>query len=272
MITLIISRSRVSWHRAIQLYRAMGPFNVGVIARISSHALAFWAVVQCGVDAFQLSPSAVVPVCGRYSLRSLISNGCGDLERTSAGRNYGHENKHTLLEMSRLLQEDVKEGVNGDADVENYDLSLRAVASEKSEKDVPALASIASAASSGFAATSSRQLPANWLGEKTYILFTAILIGLFTGTNIAVFKTAVEFVREVLYGDGIKLPLINQMLWQSGGKDILTNYIKLSELLPLSTIPVVGGLLVGMLLRFGGEMPPGLRDTVKEGMCFCLSY
>ena len=34
------------------------------------------------------------------------------------------------------------------------------------------------------AARSSRQLPNNWLGEKTYILFTAVLIGLFTGTNI----------------------------------------------------------------------------------------
>jgi len=45
---------------------------------------------------------------------------------------------------------------------------------------------------------------------------------------------------------------------------ITTFSIRLSELLPLWATPVLGGLVVGALLRFGGEMPPGLRDTVKE--------
>jgi hypothetical protein len=40
----------------------------------------------------------------------------------------------------------------------------------------------------------------------------------------------------------------------------------LSEVLPISVIPAVGGLIVGLLLRFGGDMPPGLRDAVREGM------
>ena len=42
--------------------------------------------------------------------------------------------------------------------------------------------------------------------------------------------------------------------------------VKASEILPLSAIPVVGGVIVSALLRFGGDMPPGLRDTVREGM------
>jgi len=118
-------------------------------------------------------------------------------------------------------------------------------------------------------------LPTNWLGEKNYILFTAVLIGLFTGINIAVFKTAVEFVREVLYGDGINLQLISPYLWGGGGggggsgdggEEIRTLSLRLSEVLPISVIPAVGGLIVGFLLRFGGDMPPGLRDAVREGM------
>lgn len=96
-----------------------------------------------------------------------------------------------------------------------------------------------------------RQLPSNWLGEKLYILSTAALIGLLTGSNIACFKTAVEFVREALYGDGVEL---------LKGSDIL---LRISELLPLWLIPAVGGILVGLLLTIG-DMPPGLRDTVKE--------
>jgi hypothetical protein len=144
------------------------------------------------------------------------------------------------------------------------------------EENAPSLASVpldkastASASTSGITTRkSSRQLPTNWLGEKNYILFTAVLIGLFTGTNIAVFKSAVEFLREVLYGDGIQLQGLSPFLWKSGGEEILTFSMKLSEVIPLSAIPALGGLFVGMLLRFGGEMPPGLRDAVKEGTTY----
>jgi len=109
-----------------------------------------------------------------------------------------------------------------------------------------------------------RQLPSNWLGEKLYILSTAALIGIFTGTNIAVFKTAVELVREALYGDGIILPFINPSLWDElRGEEILIFTLRISEILPIWLIPAIGGILVGLLLKFG-EMPPGLRDTVKE--------
>lgn len=114
--------------------------------------------------------------------------------------------------------------------------------------------------------SSSRQLlPTNWLGEKSYILFTAVLIGLCTGINIALFKSAIEFVREVLYGDGIELQVLSPYLFTNGGKEILTYTLTFSEILPLSAIPAVGGLIVGILLRMGdGDMPPGLRDVVKE--------
>ena len=128
-------------------------------------------------------------------------------------------------------------------------------------------ASTASTSTSGnYSPRSSRQLPTNWLGEKNYILFTAVLIGLFTGTNIAAFKSSVEFLREVLYGDGIKLQVLSPYLYKSGGEEILTFSMRFSEIIPLSAIPALGGLFVGMLLRFGGDMPPGLRDAVKEGM------
>ncbi|EJK75668.1 hypothetical protein THAOC_02603 [Thalassiosira oceanica] len=95
----------------------------------------------------------------------------------------------------------------------------------------------------------SRQLPNNWLGEKTYILFSAVLIGLCTGLNISLFKEAVEFVRSALYGDGSSLP---------------ESFRPILEMLPLSAIPVLGAIAVGVILRVGGEFPPGLRDTVKE--------
>lgn len=144
------------------------------------------------------------------------------------------------------------------------------------EENVPPSASVpldkastTSTSTSGITSPrSSRQLPTNWLGEKNYILFTAVLIGLFTGINIAVFKTAVEFVREVLYGDGLNLQLISPYLWGGGdgGEEIRTLSLRLSEVLPISVIPAVGGLIVGLLLRFGGDMPPGLRDAVREGM------
>jgi hypothetical protein len=39
--------------------------------------------------------------------------------------------------------------------------------------------------------------------------------------------------------------------------------LRISEILPIWLIPAIGGILVGLLLKFG-EMPPGLRDTVKE--------
>eukprot|EP00986_Skeletonema_menzelii_P007860 scaffold3122_cov207-Skeletonema_menzelii.AAC.9 len=109
-----------------------------------------------------------------------------------------------------------------------------------------------------------RQLPSNWLGEKLYILSTAALIGILTGTNIAVFKTAVELVREALYGDGIILPFLNPTLWNElKGEEILTITLRTSETIPIWLIPAFGGILVGLLLKIG-EMPPGLRDTVKE--------
>lgn len=109
---------------------------------------------------------------------------------------------------------------------------------------------------------SSRSLPTNWLGEKGYILSTAALIGLTTGTNIALFKKAVEYVREILYGDGVDLSWLNF----GGGATIEGEFMfKLSETIPCALAPAVGGLLMGALLKFGGEMPPGLRDTVTEG-------
>ncbi|KAK1749056.1 CLC voltage-gated chloride channel [Skeletonema marinoi] len=109
-----------------------------------------------------------------------------------------------------------------------------------------------------------RQLPSNWLGEKLYVLSTAALIGILTGTNIAVFKTAVELVREALYGDGVILPFLNPALWNElKGEDILTITLRISETIPIWLIPAFGGILVGLLLTIG-DMPPGLRDTVKE--------
>jgi hypothetical protein len=144
------------------------------------------------------------------------------------------------------------------------------------EENAPPMASVpldkastTSTSTSGITSPrSSRQLPTNWLGEKNYILFTAVLIGLFTGTNIAAFKSSVEFLREVLYGDGIKLQVLSPYLYKSGGEEILTFSMRFSEIIPLSAIPALGGLFVGMLLRFGGDMPPGLRDAVKEGRAY----
>ena len=115
---------------------------------------------------------------------------------------------------------------------------------------------------------SSRILPSNWLGEKVYILFTAALIGLTTGTNIAVFKKAVECVREIMYGDGIPIPpRIEELIGTSlGSVDGGEQFFSLSEKIPLALAPAVGGLLVGILLKMGGDLPPGLRDSVTEGM------
>ena len=144
------------------------------------------------------------------------------------------------------------------------DESSKTTTESSSTTMVPTLTTEKTATTASFSATGSQPLPTNWLGEKAYILSTAALIGLATGTNIAVFKTAVEFVREALYGDGIKLPLL---LGSLGGDEVMEFSLTLSEIIPLALIPAVGGLMVGALLRFGGEMPPGLRDTVKEGGC-----
>mmetsp|Transcript_33793 Transcript_33793/g.69442 ORF Transcript_33793/g.69442 Transcript_33793/m.69442 type:complete len:795 (+) Transcript_33793:57-2441(+) len=107
----------------------------------------------------------------------------------------------------------------------------------------------------------SRILPRNWLGEQIYILSTAALIGVCTGTNIAIFKKGVEFVRESLYGDGITFPLLVHSL---GGEELMMYSLKMNDLFPVALIPAIGGLGVGILLKFGGDMPPGLRDTVRE--------
>ena len=144
--------------------------------------------------------------------------------------------------------------------------------SPREEKEKISTTASSTSTSGITAARSSRQLPNNWLGEKTYILFTAVLIGLFTGTNIAIFKTFVEFVRKILYAfkassftfDRTFLPLDSDVQLPFSGEMLTTFSIHLSELLPLWATPVLGGLAVGALLRFGGEMPPGLRDTVKE--------
>mmetsp|Transcript_3088 Transcript_3088/g.6790 ORF Transcript_3088/g.6790 Transcript_3088/m.6790 type:complete len:722 (-) Transcript_3088:125-2290(-) len=247
-------------------------FSFSVVTIILLHAVAFFQLVTypC-VDAFQpvvFAPRNEYHNFGRGSLFDSCSGVGSRIWCVPAGRQHGNTNTNARLEMaSPLIQED------GDGDATTTDVDDEK-SSKATDEDAPTLASIpddkvqsyASTSTSGITATtaSSRQLPNNWLGEKTYILFTAILIGLFTGTNIAVFKTVVEFVREVLYRDGLKLPLLSQMLSNSGGEEILTFSLRLSEDLPRSAIPVVGGLIVGILLRFGGDMPPGLRDTVKE--------
>ena len=91
------------------------------------------------------------------------------------------------LEMAPPL---IQEDLNGDTIIEGNSEQVPFT------PDDGVVVSDASTSTSGFtAAKSSRQLPANWFGEKSYILFTATLIGLFTGTNIALFKTSVELVR-----------------------------------------------------------------------------
>lgn len=162
--------------------------------------------------------------------------------------------------------------MNGDAPLTDDEPNRDTVESPSSSRaTIPSDNKVLSVATKLKSSSRQRQrqpLPSNWLGEKNYILFTAVLIGLFTGINIAVFKTAVEFVREVLYGDGLNLQLISPYLWGGGdgGEEIRTLSLRLSEVLPISVIPAVGGLIVGLLLRFGGDMPPGLRDAVREGM------
>ncbi|KAL7533483.1 hypothetical protein ACHAXR_005263 [Thalassiosira sp. AJA248-18] len=215
------------------------------IAAVHAGAIFLHVALPC-VDAFQ--PSLFVKKTEFFGIQGRTSwNGLPARRCESANRN-------VRIEMAPLP---IQEDLNEDIIANGQDSKI-----EPEEEDSPTLASTST---SGFTATpSSRQLPTNWLGEKTYILFTAILIGLFTGTNIAIFKTAVEFFREALYGDGVKLPLLSPMLWNSPAQEIMTFSVRVSEVLPLSTIPVFGGLIVGALLRFGGDMPPGLRDTVME--------
>ena len=206
-----------------------------------------------------------------HAFRASFAPRFGNLNSCSTERgnwcaltSHGRKPRENMRMKSHLVQED-----------KNRD-SLSVDNEHVTEENAPSLASVplnkasaASASTSGITASkSSRQLPTNWLGEKNYILFTAVLIGLFTGTNIAVFKSAIEFLREVLYGDGIQLQVLSPFLWKSGGEEILTFSLKFSEVIPLSAIPALGGLFVGILLRFGGEMPPGLRDAVKEGTTY----
>ena len=241
--------------------------NVVFVAMLL-HTSAIFQSLMHHVGAFQL-PTQPLVVHSSTS-RSIISD--------------VHRSKTRIQMKSPLIQE---EDLNGGATDENDII-------EVAEVEVVDSSSKLSAASSGITSIkSSRQLPTNWLGEKNYILFTSVLIGLFTGTNIAIFKSLVECVRELFYAfkassftfertflplgdslgsggggsDGLitKLPLFSPILWDdSGGGEEIRNFsLRLAELLPLWAIPVIGGIIVGGLLRLG-DMPPGLRDTLKE--------
>ncbi len=175
----------------------------------------------------------------------------------------GAPKSHRLV--LQMVSPPIKEDVNGDTnksykDVDNLDVTNDPLGKES-------VSSSAKAASlQPLASPNKRTLPRNWLGEKGYVLSTAALIGLATGTNIAVFKKAVELVREILYGDGIELPAwIDELYIGAGSAFSEEHFLKLSEIIPVALAPAVGGLLVGVLLKVGGDMPPGLRDTVTEG-------
>jgi hypothetical protein len=205
----------------------------------------------------------------RYGFPSFfLSRGCiiGSGKRNSASLSQPTRQISAHYNCMRMASPMIEENLNGDAPLTNVDQYPR----EETEADEVSSSTTTTTRKLKTSSRRRQQLPTNWLGEKNYILFTAVLIGLFTGINIAVFKTAVEFVREVLYGDGINVHLISPYLWNSGvsgGVDeIRTVSLRLSEVLPISVIPAVGGLIVGLLLRFGGDMPPGLRDAVREGM------
>lgn len=227
------------------------------------------------MDAFQISSFHQRHGFPNYFYRkslsrsSIIANGklCAELDVDGVSR--CRRSPYRRMRMaSPMLQEDM----NGDAPLTDDEPNRDTVESPSSSRaTIPSDNKVLSVATKLKSSSRQRQrqpLPSNWLGEKNYILFTAVLIGLFTGINIAVFKTAVEFVREVLYGDGLNLQLISPYLWGGGdgGEEIRTLSLRLSEVLPISVIPAVGGLIVGLLLRFGGDMPPGLRDAVREGM------
>lgn len=170
---------------------------------------------------------------------------------------YGQRPKIPLAMVPPVTQEEL----NGGSITEDTSSEKDAVLGLDIEAELPVMATsvVVSTPSS-----TKRELPSNWLGEKLYILSTAALIGILTGTNIAVFKTAVELVREALYGDGIILPFLNPALWNElKGEDILTITLRISEIIPIWLIPTFGGILVGLVLTIG-DIPPGLRDTVKE--------
>ena len=206
-------------------------------------------------------------LCGLFCLQLSIARGfrSSPLESLeSARRGVGRAESHSresskafpiIDRRRRHFLNAVKEEVNGRSSVEEVASPLGSKPDEdgattKRPKPVDAPDTRRSSASTGgLTEVPSRQLPNNWLGEKTYILFTSVLIGLCTGTTIAIFKESVEFVRSALYGDGSSLP---------------ESFRPVLEMLPLSAIPVLGALAVGGLLRAGGDFPPGLRDTVKE--------
>ena len=75
-----------------------------------------------------------------------------------------------------------------------------------------------------------------------------------------------ECVRSILYGDGIAIPsFVYDALPLGGATTYDQHFLTLSSSIPVALAPAVGGLLVGILLRIGGDLPPGLRDTVMEG-------
>jgi H+/Cl- antiporter ClcA len=76
-------------------------------------------------------------------------------------------------------------------------------------------------------------------GLETYVLTQAVLIGVLSGWAVGVFKLSIEGVRKLFYG----LPC-------------LAYHPAL-----LILVPMVGGLLVGLLSMLG-SFPPGLRGTV----------
>lgn len=227
--------------------------NPKMLQKMMLHSIlmvCFACIVFC-TDAFQ---NAIVNPIHARSLPSNI--------RYAAGAPGLH---HLVLQMvsPRIeIKEDVngdtKKSINGDAFNTDGTMDLLPKESASPLAEAPSLQPMAP--------PNKRTLPSNWLGEKAYILSTAALIGLATGTNIAVFKKAVEFVREILYGDGIELPPRIYELFNGAGSAFSDeHFLRLSEIIPVALAPAVGGLLVGVLLKVGGDLPPGLRDTVTEG-------
>ena len=229
------------------------------------------------INAFQFTPQSIVQL-KRYS-KSYSAQGGITLFSDDLSIERRRRWEHYHLQMKPPL---IQGELNGDAtstadEEQGLEIETEVVVTTVVDKEQISKSTASTSTSGITASSSSRQLPTNWLGEKTYILFTATLIGLFTGTNIAIFKTVVEFVRRLFYsyqssssftydrtflplgegsGDGLQLPVL----------EIQTFSMRLAEVLPLWAIPVLGGVIVGALLRWGGDMPPGLRDTVKEGM------
>ncbi|KAL7482673.1 hypothetical protein ACHAW6_008332 [Cyclotella cf. meneghiniana] len=171
--------------------------------------------------------------------------------------------RQTLTTM-HMVSPALRDKNNGANQSTNGEIVAEIESVEKIPQDLQVPSSTVALAAAGAISTPNdpitRTLPTNWLGERGYILSTAALIGLATGTNIAVFKKAVECVREIMYGDGIEIPT-----WlHSAAVDGEHYFLKFSETIPFPLAPAVGGLIVGILLKLGGDMPPGLRDTVTE--------